>query len=300
MNEIIILGHENPDIDSIFSGILLERILKRNNIKAKFIIPDKNINIENIEISKKHNINIDTYKDDLDNYKLNKVILVDHHERNINNEIIQIIDHHPVIDNKEKEKLNNINYTNIKSCSTTCIIGKMYEEYLTKEDFILILVSALVDTASFHSNKTVDSDIEWLDKMCKNFNINIDDYYEEGLCLTKIDSIKEASLNGLKKHNINNLKVESSYIQIKNKYEHRELINKICEYLKEYLKRNNLDIFVFIVQDMESFKTAVYKIYKDTLELDLYDEYTSRGNNIIPYLKEELEKKGYQKVKSQD
>ena len=37
-NEIYIIGHKNPDADSIFSSLILENILKYFNINAKAII----------------------------------------------------------------------------------------------------------------------------------------------------------------------------------------------------------------------------------------------------------------------
>ena len=57
----IILGHVNPDVDSVLSGVLLERILNRyTNNEFKFIIPDdfidditkKIVNDLGIDISK--------------------------------------------------------------------------------------------------------------------------------------------------------------------------------------------------------------------------------------------------------
>ena len=43
MNKIIILGHENPDVDSIVSGYLLEKIMLNMGYDVKYIIPDKEI-----------------------------------------------------------------------------------------------------------------------------------------------------------------------------------------------------------------------------------------------------------------
>ena len=41
LKKYIILGHENPDVDSIVSGYLLEKLLLSKSFNVEFIIPDK-------------------------------------------------------------------------------------------------------------------------------------------------------------------------------------------------------------------------------------------------------------------
>ena len=44
--DYIILGHQNPDVDSIVSGYLLEQYLNRCGYVSKFMIPDSVIEEE--------------------------------------------------------------------------------------------------------------------------------------------------------------------------------------------------------------------------------------------------------------
>ena len=96
MKKIIILGHENPDVDSIVSGYILEKILLKKGYDIEFIIPDKAIEEETLSICLRNNINPKQFMKKIDfNDKTNKYILVDHNERNLSGEIVCIIDHHP-------------------------------------------------------------------------------------------------------------------------------------------------------------------------------------------------------------
>jgi len=281
----IILGHSNPDVDSILSGILLEKVLnkKNNTDNYKFIIPEDYIDSTSLSIIKELGIDIDKYKDKRVD-KDDLLILVDHHiEDRYDNEIIAIYDHHP----PTSDFIKPDTYYNISSCSTTVIIYRLFEEYFTKEDFILVLVGALLDTVSFKSTKTNKDDVKMLEDKCKEYNINIDDYYDLGLCLNDISSPNKIYLNGYKKYTIQGKKVESSYIQIKDVDKNTDNINKIIDNIKKYIKDNNIDIFVFIVYDMDVFKTKSYEITNNGITTTLYDSYTSRGNTIIP----ELDKK---------
>ena len=49
-DEIIILGHEFVDVDSIVSSFLLERYLIKEGFNARFCIPDKSISQESLNI----------------------------------------------------------------------------------------------------------------------------------------------------------------------------------------------------------------------------------------------------------
>ena len=131
----IILGHSNPDVDSILSGILLEKVLnkKYNTDEYKFIIPEEHIDTTSGNIIKELGIDLDKYKDNhVDKEDL--LILVDHHEEDrYSNKIISIYDHHPPTSDFIKPSI----YYNTSSCSTTVIIYRLFEEYIDKDDFIL-------------------------------------------------------------------------------------------------------------------------------------------------------------------
>ncbi len=76
---------------------------------------------------------------------------------------------------------------------------KGHEELFCKEDIQLAILATLVDTASFHSVKTQQADVEWANQMVSHYHLPYEQLYREGLCLTKIDSLQSALLHGLKR-----------------------------------------------------------------------------------------------------
>ena len=274
----IILGHANPDVDSILSGILFERLFNRR-FKVnmfKYIIPDDEVDEITTKIISDLGYNIKDYM-----YKevdtADELILVDHYEEDrYTNKIKAIYDHHPTITGYKP--VNVETYFNLKSCSTTCVISELFDKYITKEDFLLVLVGALVDTVSFNSTKTNPDEVLYLKRKCEEFDININDYMNIGLCLNDISNPNDSYLYGLKKYIIHDKKVESSYIQIKNIFENSDSINKMISLIKKYIKENNIDIFVFIVHDMENFKTTTYEITKKK-EGDTFGELALQHND---------------------
>ena len=282
--KILILGHDNPDTDSVLSGVLLERLLKKQGKKASFVILEKEVPSDTREILEKYGVNPSIYQKDIELSSDYDYILVDHHERVLPKPPLMILDHHPA-----SHTPNTSFYHNRKACSTTCVIGTLWEEYLTRDDILLILIGALVDTASFHSTKTNKEDVLWLQQKCLEYQIPMEDYIEEGYCLTDLSST--SYLHGLKKYQEKASLFESSYIQIKDISKYTKEIEEMISQLKEYVQKNSLYVFLFIVHDMESFTSTVYKIYPDSVETISYPEYTSRGNVIVPLIREEIQSK---------
>lgn len=283
-NKIIVLGHEHPDVDSIISGYLLEKVLISNGYNACFCITDKSISKETSDILKGYDFDPSKYQRDIKGEDL-KFVLVDHSERNIDGDILLVIDHHPT------SKKYDVNlYFNKSISSTTLYLCKENENILDKKDIELAILAAMLDTASFNSTKAREEDKIWVINKCKELNIDYDRLYESGLYFTPLSDLKESSLNGLKKYDYNGKKVEASYVHINNDKSNDRKINEIVNILKQYVKENNLDMFVFIVHNMGVLKTKVFKIYRNHVEEVQYDKYTSRGNDIMPSVEREINK----------
>lgn len=275
-DKIVILGHENPDVDSIVSGMILNKIMTLKGYNSEYIIPDKTIQKDTLSILKRYNIDPSIYQKELPLENDTKYILVDHNERIVNGEIIAIIDHHKT--NKEK---NIEYYYNNEISSTACFICIGQEELLSKHDIILSVVATLVDTVSFHSTKGRKIDEDWCKQICEKYNINYEELYKEGLCITDISNHNECAFNGLKKYTIKDKRVRSSYIQIEYPDNIKQEIEEIINIIKEHIQKENIDYFVFIVHDMINFKTMYYLISKDEITTNYYNFYAQRGNTIM-------------------
>ena len=291
MEKYIILGHENPDFDSIISGYLLEKLMCQRKLDAEFIIPDKTIAEENFLLCNYCNINPSSFQKTLPKDPNIKYILVDHHERDVPGEIVAIIDHHPT-----DQEISCPYYQNERACSTSCLIAKDRERRLTLDDLKATCLSAMVDTAAFHSDKTTIRDYTWVKYLCKRFDFNYNELATLSMCPTDISNKEKACLNGLKTYEIYGHKVASSYLHITNPKEKDKEIQEMIAALQTHLIEDNYHLFAFIVHDITSFKTTLYKIQENTTETIEYDQYTSRGTKIIPDITNEL--KSYQKKKT--
>lgn len=285
MYDYIILGHHNPDVDSVVSGVLLENYLTRQGKKACFMIPDLKIDEETISICMSFGLNPKKYQRKLPKEK-NKYILVDHHERDVLGEVVGVIDHHPTI-----QTYSYPFYLNENVSSTACLLVKGNEDYYTKDEIQLAILATMVDTVSFHSMKTRDEDITWTNEMCKKYNFDFSKLYQAGLAITDISSPEVFLTHGLKNYNIGDHHIASSYVSLANIEEKESDIMLASSYIENYLKENNLERFIMIVHDMSKFCSTIFTYYPDRVSVEKVGHIVSRGREVIPRIEKVLLKR---------
>ncbi len=198
-NKIFIIGHKNPDLDSVAAAIAYA------NLKNKLE------NAENYEPKIAGEINKET------EYALNKfnfikpqlladaagqnLILVDHNELmqiadgGSEAKIIEVLDHHK-IDFKNGEPI----YFSVKPWGSSCsIIAQLYFDNnieISPDLAGLMLSAVLVDTVITKSPTTTGKDKEIIEKLAKISGI--DNWQEQGMALFKVrSSVKELSAAGI-------------------------------------------------------------------------------------------------------
>lgn len=282
---ITIVPHDNVDVDSIFSAILLSKLLSHFNIKNEIVIFDKKIDKDTSYFLNKVNYSISKFLTyDEDENRL--LFLVDHYETTHSGTVVGCIDHHFTT----KDICYDI-YLYKNSSSASYIIYNLLKGAnikITKEIILLVCYATLVDTCSFTSTKTNVKEKEEILQLLKSNSFNVKKMLEESLCLqdlTKMTS-EEIIYNGAKSYTFNGHNVKSSYVQTNTLDISSDIINKISNIVKE----ENLDMWVFIVFDMINKKTKVCKIMQDRIQTEEINLILSRGQDIMPKIEEQYNK----------
>ena len=283
--KITILGHENPDIDSILSGYILASFLRYKKYDAEYVIPDKDIDEDIKPILKYCGIDLTNFSNSISSRS--KLILVDHHKTNFNNDIIAVIDHHPTI-----SSLNCAHYINKPASSTTKhiydIILKEDPKYISRRVAELVLIGMAVDTCSFRSSKSLSGDKEWFSNMCEKYSLNKEKIIEFGDSITDVSDINKASLNGCKCFNYSNKLVGTSYTQTYGLDDNAR--NSILNILKEKINNDEFHMWIFMDVNFKNNTSVVYEIFKDKIDIKRYDFIVSRALNIMPEIELRLSK----------
>lgn len=284
-DRLYIKAHDNPDVDSIISGALLEDLLRDAGIAAIFRVPDKSLDRESCAIVAKYDIDIECYTGKIP--VGSKVFLVDHHETNLECDVIGVIDHHPT----EKE-FNYPIYINEKSSSTTRIIFNLMllECYnITAEKVELVLVGMVVDTCSMKSSKTADGDIELFEDMVEKYELDRQKLIDEGYCLTSLGKMEDICVNGVKHYTYGNYKVKSSYIQVKDIADvSHEILPIVKDCLMDRVKSERLDMWIFLVVAIDEGITIEVRVTENNIEEYTHTGIVSRGSTIMPRVEKDL------------
>lgn len=282
-SEITIIGHDNIDVDSVLSGVLLSKLLNFLNIKSNFIIlqPIKRNDTYEI-ISTLTNINMYDYEERNEN-ELRNLFLVDHFETTHKGNVLGCIDHHFT------EKKNTYEFSYVKHSSATAYLiyelMKIANYPLTDEDAKLIIIAMMVDTVSFRSTKAIPAEIDFAKALANKFNIDYGFLEKYSLCLTPIEkmNIDEITSNGQKQYNYNGHMVTASYLQLYG-MPNEESLNNWISYLHNKLFDSTLGIemHVFIIFDTKLNITHEYQINQHYTKKLIHDGILSRGKDISP------------------
>jgi manganese-dependent inorganic pyrophosphatase len=296
-----IIGHKNPDTDTICSGIAYQDFLTKQGVKAKVFALGPLNNETRFVLNE---FNVEFPKEITELPKDTEIILLDHNEekQSINNlkelDIVEIIDHHRV--KLETDKPISIF---IKPLGSSCsIIAEKYFDTNTKlsrEIAGILLAGLLSDTLYFRSPTTTEIDKALAKKL--NEIVGLEDMEKFSLKMFNAKSdLGDISIEDLIKldyktfdfsdgvYGIGVMETTNINFGLNKK-------DKIKAKLKEIKKTDNLKGIFFIIVDILNEKS--YTLCADEEEVKLFiklfdakdqkgvlfvDKLVSRKKQVVP------------------
>ncbi|KAJ5075178.1 manganese-dependent inorganic pyrophosphatase-related [Anaeramoeba ignava] len=274
---VYVIGHLNPDVDSIISTILLDHLLKWLGIDAKGV---KLMPCD--EITKKVTKEIkcpEVPLIKLEELKNQNVFLVDHTYK-VNSlgehfpaNIVGIIGHNTRNGTEAAPFIRNENV----GCAARIVLDLMEKEKypVSDEEYLWTLYALGVDSCCLLKTNTTKEDIELANKWEKKLGIS-HQFLKEKLYLNAILMINE------KYHGF------SSYVEILHVNDQKmKKIEEIQNYIRNH---NGIDLWVFFVYNYEDATTTV--CYSGPLakhfSTTTHDSIISRGATVIPEIRKKI------------
>lgn len=216
---VYILGHDNPDVDSIISGIMLgnfaSKLHRPYGVEWMFVLPNGKVDKETADILK--GIGLDTryiMRMSEENIQGRPVFLVDHYETVHSNKVIGCIDHHPT-----SKKINYGYYQcEARSAAAKIIHDLIIEsgEEINPQEVYWTMCAMMVDTNCFvMSGKARAGEEEWVKVQCRKRRIEYEGLFKKCIGLTDLNqSVQDIAEHGIKKYKFGSKRVISSYIQV--------------------------------------------------------------------------------------
>ena len=243
--EVYVLGHKNPDADSIISSYILSNVLKRLGAKAQFAVLSEDYNYckSDIKLITDYVKEMPVIIDDIDN-KL--FVLVDHNnlEGLSKDNVLGAIDHH-IITGEVYDTLE-IEY------ASTCLL--IYDLFKDKYEFSdnekeLIALSVLADTDYLCSSRFTIEDKKLFGEL--NFKLDVTELQKKYFLVNDMSLSIEENLKVNYKEYDKSAKIKRSLIYTYTD-EYKDNMSKYVEYL------SSKDNWLLIWCDFEGMNTYVY------------------------------------------
>lgn len=276
-NKILVVGHRNPDFDSLVSAILLSKIFQKNQLNCIPAIFENDTIDEKTKklISSFTDVNFQKIKDDeINDYYY---ILVDHNDVSQSTKnsrlVVCIVDHHQ---NKfwgdEEEFI-------FRTCGATASL--IYDHFRDSYDFSdkekeLVALTLAFDTNFGKSNKYTEQDKRLFDELSPQRTMK--EYFLEFFQESDMSSPEKILNSDAKEIKIMDYNYHTCSVSVKGKSKYNEFYKAI----KNSSQPHELGIF----HDIENNITRY--IIKDERVLDTgsYDSYVSRETIVADIIKD--------------
>lgn len=257
MEKVFILGHKNPDTDSICSAITYA------DLKTKLGWNTEPIRLGQINAETQFALDYFDVKEprlvDKVSKEVSTVILVDHNERqqsadDINEvRISEVIDHHRVANFETKDPL----YFRAEpvGCTAT-ILNKMYKENgiaIEKKIAGLMLSAIISDSLLFKSPTCTQEDVDAARELGEIAGVDIDSYgldmLKAGADLSEKTALELISLDA-KEFEMGSSKVEIAQVNAVDTTDVLSRQSELEEVISNVINEKNLDLFLFVVTDI--------------------------------------------------
>lgn len=309
MSKVFVLGHKNPDTDSICSAIAYAELKKQLGMYAEPVRLGE-LNGETEYALKHFHAEVPRLIETAAN-EVQEVILVDHNEfqqsvSDINQvRVLEVIDHHRIANFETSDPLY---YRAEPVGCTATILNKLYKENnveITKEVAGLMLSAIISDSLLFKSPTCTEQDVQAANELAAIAGVDANSY---GLDMLKAGAdlsdktVEQLITLDAKEFQMGDYKVEIAQVNTVDTADVLKLQEELEHAILNTIANKGLDLFVFVVTDILTNDSvalalgketaAVEKAYNVTLENNtaLLRGVVSRKKQVVPVLTDTLTK----------
>ncbi len=254
MEKIIVVGHKNPDTDSVVAAVMFAKLLKKEGKEAIPKVAG--------DINKETRFVFDSLKEEVPESiksvnKEDNVFLVDHNELAQSvaerENVCGVLDHHALAGLKTDTSV----YFRVEPLGSTCtLIYKLMKERGINpctEEIDLLLAGIIADTLNLNSSTTTTEDVDSFYELSQVSKIDAESFARE-MFEAKSDfsgeSLKDVIGGDLKEYEAGGKKIGIGVCETASLKYFEEKKNEIKDSLKEVKEENGFDAFFFGVIDI--------------------------------------------------
>ena len=285
--EIAILGHDNPDMDSLLSCVLMQRLLFFWGFPSRIVLHTP-ADGQCRRLMPQMGFDIARWRGKTG--PGDRLILVDHHEKQHEGQVVAIVDHHPTA------YPPNAPYVQLEpsGACAAMVYRLMLEAGMEADaDNEALAVSALyLDSVALRSTKILPQEAAWAKERACALGLDLAWLTREGLGLQDMRlPVEILAMTGKKRFQFSGRLVCSSYVQTNEMTSER--LCALLDCVRTALKEEGAALWVFLHHDPDAMRSMEYDLFADgTMETIDYGRLVSRGKDIMPRVEERM-RNGY-------
>ena len=272
MKEIIVIGHKNPDTDSVVAAKALSYILNKEGKDSVSRISGKH-NKETEFVFNSFNEDVPNIVSD-EEIKEGSFFLVDHNDLQQSvagkDNICGVLDHHLL----SGLKTDNTIYFRVEELgSTSSLVYKLLKEKnieLTKEVGRLLLAGIISDTLNLNSPTTTTEDIDYYHELAEITQVDPENLAQE-MFKAKSDfsgcEIKEVLIGDMKSYSFGEKKIAIGVAEVTSFEYFDENKNLIMENLPRIKEEEDVEAFFLCLIDIIKGCTRIYPAAEEELRV---------------------------------
>ena len=274
---IVITGHDNADVDSMASCLLMRRLLERRGIAAEIVLPAR-ADKQSRRVMPRFGLHPDTCLGEIG--ESDALILVDHHQPLHPGRVIACVDHHPT------DYPPDYPYVQIEDCGACAVMAlRLMQEAgvpVTQEDERLAITALYLDTIALKSAKITPQEAQWGRQQAEALGLDMDFLMREGMRLRDMSApAEELAMLGKKRYDFGGSLVLSTYVQTHDIPPGK--LEAMLAVLKAAVREERAAMWVFLVHDPVAGYSVEYDILPDGgVSVYRYDVLASRGKDVMP------------------
>ena len=301
-----VVGHQNPDTDSICAALTYANLKQELGAEVRAIRAGK-INAETEFVLTEFGVEEPKLVEEVTSE--DEIILVDHNEKSQAiagieaAEIVEIIDHHRIGD---IETGNPIYFRNEPVGCTSTIVTKLYQEHgveISDKMAGLLLSAILSDTVIFRSPTSTEIDKEMAELLAKQLGVDIKDYgvkmFKAGSVVNKL-APKELVTNDYKEYEFDGETIGVGQVEVMDVEQVEGLKEDILTAAEELVAENDYKFLILLVTDILAegslalMSDSAIEVVEEAFEVEVgdnevyLDDVLSRKKQVIPVLSDYL------------
>ncbi len=273
---IVLTGHDMPDVDSLISCVLMQRLLLRWDLPCEIALPTQ-ADGQSHRVLAEYGFDPECWRGEIAQDA--GVILLDHHRPLHAGQVLACVDHHGT------DCPPAYPYTQIEPCGACALmVLRLIEEagfVPTGGEIVLAVTALYLDTIALRSTKVLPQEMAWAKAQVERLGLDEGWLQSEGMKLedmTLADSV--LALRGRKDYEFAGRRVVSTYVQTDAMTDAR--LSGILSVIRSERKKAGADLWVFLVHDPVKGKTMEYDVTDGDVEVIDHGHLASRGKDIMP------------------